>query len=71
MSPLLGIWPATQARALTGNQTEHPLVPRQALNPVSHTSQGPKVYFLKPYRKNNNEGKPLIREKNNVANSIR
>ena len=38
--PLLGTWPATQAWALTGNQTGDPLVCRLALNPLSHTSQG-------------------------------
>ena len=40
--PLLETWPATQARALTGNQTSDPLVHRQELNPLSHTSQGKK-----------------------------
>ena len=35
-----GDWPATQACALTGNQTVNPLVLRPALNPPSHTSQG-------------------------------
>ena len=38
--PLLGTWPATQACALTGNQTGDPLVHRPALNPLSLTSQG-------------------------------
>ena len=38
--PPLGTWPATQACALTGNQTSDPLVLRPALNPLSHTSQG-------------------------------
>ena len=38
--PLLGTWPATQARALTGNGTSDPLFFRPALNPLSHTSQG-------------------------------
>ena len=38
--PQLGTWPATQACALTGNQTGEPLVPRPALNPLSYTSQG-------------------------------
>ena len=38
--PLLGIWPATQACALTGNPTDDPLVHRLVLNPLSHTSQG-------------------------------
>ena len=32
--------PATQARALTGNLTGDPLVCRQALSLLSHTSQG-------------------------------
>ena len=39
MCLLLGAWPATQACALTGNQTSGPFVRRLALNPVSHTSQ--------------------------------
>ena len=37
---LLGTWPATQACALTGNQTSDPLVCRLVLNPLSHTSRG-------------------------------
>ena len=37
--PLLGTWPETQARALTGSQTADPLVHMLALNPLSHTSQ--------------------------------
>ena len=37
--PLLGAWPTTQACALTGNRTSDPLVHRQVLNPLSHTSQ--------------------------------
>ena len=43
--PLLGTWPATQACALTGNQSGDPLVHRLALNPLSHTSQGPHITF--------------------------
>ena len=39
MHPLLGTWPATQACALTGNQTGDPLVHRLELSPLSHTSQ--------------------------------
>ena len=39
----LGTWPATQARALTGNRTSDPLIRRLVLNPLSHTSQG--CYF--------------------------
>ena len=37
--PLLGVWPTTQACALTGNWTGDPLVRRPALNPLSHSSQ--------------------------------
>ena len=40
MCPLLGTWPTTQARALTGNRTGNPLVLRPALNPLSHPSHG-------------------------------
>ena len=43
---LLGTWPATQACALTGNQTGDPLVHKPALNPLSYTSQGPSFLFL-------------------------
>ena len=39
-APLLRNCPATQACALTGNQTGDPLVHRLALNPLSLTSQG-------------------------------
>ena len=46
MRPLLGTWPATQACALTGNQTGDPLVCRPALQPLSYTSQGLSLYFL-------------------------
>ena len=42
---LLGTWPATQARALTGNQTRDPVVHRPVLSPVSHTSQGGNVFL--------------------------
>ena len=37
--PALGTWPATQACALTGNQTSDPLVRRPVLNPLSHFSE--------------------------------
>ena len=48
--PQLGTWPITQACALTGNQTSDPLVCRQALNPLSHTSQGEYIFFsLNPF----------------------
>ena len=40
MRPLLGTKPATQACALTGNQTSDPLVLSLALSALSHTSQG-------------------------------
>ena len=43
---LLGTWPATEACALTGNQTSHPLVHRPVLNPLSHTSQGCFIFSL-------------------------
>ena len=38
--PQLDTWPATQARALTGNGAGDFSVLRPALNPLSHTSQG-------------------------------
>ena len=52
-----GTWPATQACALTGNQTRDPLVHRPSLNPLSYTSQGclqvslfyPYSYFFNPH----------------------
>ena len=42
---LLGTWPTTQACALTGNQTHHPLGHRPAFNPLSHTSQAERYIF--------------------------
>ena len=42
--PTGGTWPATQACALTGNQTSNPLVRRLVLNPLSHTSQGLPIF---------------------------
>ena len=44
-APLLGTWPATEARALTGNLTHNLLVPRLALSPLRHTSQGLEIIF--------------------------
>ena len=38
--PQLGTWPATEARAGTGNQTGKFSVCRMTPNPLSHTSQG-------------------------------
>ena len=46
LTPLLGTWPTTQARALTRNWTRHPLVHRLALNPQSYASQGTSQHFL-------------------------
>ena len=45
VDPQLGTWPSTQACALTGNQTVNPLVHRPALNPLSHTCQGPYLFL--------------------------
>ena len=45
--PLLGTWPATQACALTGNQTSDPVVYRPVLNPLSYTSQGTKISYTR------------------------
>ena len=39
-SPLLGIWSATQACALTGNRTDDLVVCRTTPSPLSHTNQG-------------------------------
>ena len=45
--PQLGTWPATQACALTRNQTGDLSVCRPALNQLSHTSQGQTEIFKK------------------------
>ena len=45
--PQLGTWPATQGWTLAGNRTSDLSVHRPALNPLSHTSQGPACPFLK------------------------
>ena len=45
--PHPGTWTATQACALTGNQSADLLVFRPMLNPLSHTSQGP-IFVLMP-----------------------
>ena len=47
--PLLGTWPTTQACAPTQIQTGDPFVCRPALNALSHTSWGNKVYFLEHF----------------------
>ena len=39
MHPLLGTWPATQACALTGNQTGDSLVPSVAFNPLTTSAR--------------------------------
>ena len=44
--PQLGIWPATQACARTGNRTGNVLVCGLTPNPLSYTSQGECNYFL-------------------------
>ena len=46
MCPLLGFCPATQACALTGNQTSDILIHRPALSLLSHTSQGIQGNFI-------------------------
>ena len=48
--PLLGTWPAAQARALTGNQTSNPLVFSLVLNPLGRLSlpSGLTVHFSSP-----------------------
>ena len=43
--PPLGIWPAAQACAPTGNRASDPLVHRLALNPLSFTSMGSILTF--------------------------
>ena len=45
-TPRLRIGPATQACVLTGSRTSNLLVQRPALNPLSHTSQGPWKWIL-------------------------
>ena len=47
--PQPGTWPSTQGCALTGDWTSGPLVLRQALNPLSHTSQGMCELLLPSY----------------------
>ena len=46
MHTKLGTSPATQACALTGNQTSDPLVRRLVLNPLRHITQGPILYLF-------------------------
>ena len=43
----LGTWPTNQACALTGNRTGGSLVRRPALKPLSHTSQGLLLLFIR------------------------
>ena len=45
-TPQLGTWPTTQGCALAGNQIVNLLVPKMALNVLSHTSQGYKGLFI-------------------------
>ena len=52
---LLGTWSATQACALTGNQTSDLLIHRPALSPLSHTGQGSTFFcahFSMAFKKN-------------------
>ena len=60
--PLLEIWPATQACALTGNWTGDPLVSRPALNPLGHTMDYQLWYQLHNIfqRQNYRDGKQLL-----------
>ena len=44
-APYWGPGPATQACALTGNQTRDSLVHRPGLSPLSHTSKGTNAVF--------------------------
>ena len=53
--PLLETWPATQACALSGNQTGNPLVHRPMISLLSYTSQShywrllTELFILLPY----------------------
>ena len=60
MCPLVGTWPATQACALTGNQTSDHLVCRPAFSPLSHTSQGCLFLSFKNSAVYPNEDQPSI-----------
>ena len=48
-APTRDTWPKIQACALTGNWTSNPLVPRPALNPLSHYSQDSSFLFLSAF----------------------
>ena len=50
----LGVWPATQTYALTGNQTYDLLVHRLVLNLLSHISQSLSLFLLKNKHNGNN-----------------
>ena len=65
-TPLLGTWPTTQARTLTGNRTHNPLVHRPALNPLSHTSQGLRLLFNKLLELPNSSKRERGRQKNSA-----
>ena len=49
MCPLLGTWPKTQARPLSGTQTSDPLLCRPARTALSHTSQDINVWLPLAY----------------------
>ena len=71
--PQLGTWPATWACAPTGNQTSDALVPRLALNPLSHTSQG-HICVLKLFISQRHGNQSLLakqkRRKSEVLNMV-
>ena len=52
--PLMGTWPKTQECALTGNQTDDPLLHSLALNPLSQASQGKVTCFTTTSKCNGN-----------------
>ncbi|KAF6090917.1 hypothetical protein HJG60_012262 [Phyllostomus discolor] len=62
-TPQLGMEPATQACALTGNQTSDLSLCRTMLNQLSHTGQGKTLHFLQV------KGKILFQQKD--SNSLK
>ena len=47
--PQLRTWPANQTCALTGNRTGNLLVRRPELSPLSHASQGCRIFFISSF----------------------
>ena len=70
MRPQLGTWPATQTCVLTGNWTSDLSVPRPALNPLSHTSQGPILFFIKVLQENNLRSQIALETNNGSSHSF-